>query len=71
LIRFIMARIKTIVNMPAAEIAAAVRSPEMDDATERPARIRVTTSIRTAPNGVLITDTMLPVAAPLPKPVTP
>lgn len=56
-----MARIKTIVNMPAAEIAAVVNSPEIAEATDREARIRVTTSMSTAPRGVLINSTILDV----------
>jgi len=63
--RLTMANIRTIVNMPAALIAAAVKSPDMPDATVRPANISVTTNIRTAPSGVLIMSTMLDV--PFPK----
>lgn len=54
-----------MVNMPAAETAAAVSSPDITLATERLARIKVTTNIRTAPRGVLIASTMDPV--PFPK----
>jgi len=50
-------------KIPAAETAAAVNSPLMADAIERPARINVTTNIRTAPSGVLMTETIDP--APL------
>jgi len=57
------------VNMPAALIAAAVRSPDMPDATVRPANMRVTTNIRTAPSGVLITSMILDV--PFPKAFAP
>jgi hypothetical protein len=55
--------------MPAALIAAAVRSPDMPDATVRPANMRVTTNIRTAPSGVLITSMILDV--PFPKAFAP
>ena len=63
--RLTMARIKTMVNIPAAETAAAVSSPDITLATERLARIRVTTNIRTAPRGVLMASMMDPV--PFPK----
>ena len=53
-----MAKIRTIVNMPAALTAAAVRFPEMPDATERPAKMRVTTNMMTAPSGVFMISTM-------------
>ena len=43
---------------PAAETAAAVKSPDIDAATVRVARMRVMTSINTAARGVLIADVM-------------
>ena len=48
--------------MPAALIAAAVRLPDTADATDKPAKMRVITIIRTAPIGVLIMLIMEPVA---------
>lgn len=49
---------RIMTNSPAAETAAFVRAPEMALAMVRPARISVTTSMRTAPSGVLIMFTI-------------
>lgn len=51
---------KTMTNSPAAETAAAVRAPEIAATTVNPARMIVTTSIKTAPRGVLTTSVIDP-----------
>ena len=62
-----MARISTITIRPAELTAAAVNEPDMAEAMLSPAKIRVMTSISTAPSGVLITLTIEPaVPSPLP-----
>ena len=58
LIMPIIVRIRTITNKPAAEMAAFVNWPEMAEAIVKPARMRVTIRIRTAPRGVRIMLTM-------------
>ena len=52
----INAMIITMTSNPAALTAAAVSSPEMAEATVRPARTRVITSMRTAARGVFNED---------------
>lgn len=59
-----MARIKMITTNPAAEMAAAVRSPLIEAAMLSPARTKVIIRITNAPKGVFIALTI-----PLPVPM--
>jgi hypothetical protein len=50
----IIAKIKTMTTKPLADTTAAVSSPDTALAMLKPAKINTTTSIRTAPKGVLM-----------------